>query len=169
MGYRTFIYIILASLLLQVCGCAGEYCYYYNFTDITNYSFEETGRTLLGISVSDYSGELDLDLVDRKVLELENCLDMSIDYNCVKALVPPDTYISPCSGRELFPCNINPQLCIDKGITPTEECPCACRGAIQDNLIIVTVPSLITFKGELTRLITGINNPWTHEETKNCM
>jgi hypothetical protein len=169
MVYKKSIHAVLVLLLLQVGACGVDSCYDYNFINITDYDFKETGKTLLGISVSDYSGELNLDLIDEKVLELESCLGISIDYGCINVLVPPDTYISPCSDQELFPCTINPQLCLDKGITPTEECLCACRGAIQNNSIIVTVSSLVTFKGELTRLITGVNNPWTNENTKLCM
>jgi hypothetical protein len=169
MIYRSILYISILILSISGISCGEDSCYTYNFINITAYEFKETAKTKLGITVSDYSGRLDLDLLDKKVLELENCLNMSIDYSCVSVLVPPDFYMSRCSGQELFPCDIDPQICIDKGLIPTEECPCACRGAIQNDFIIVTTPDTVTFKGELTRLITGINNPWLDSRLVVCI
>jgi hypothetical protein len=160
--------VILLFLLLSSCNPTPQ-CYVGGFLNITDYTFRTNRISTQGISVDDRNFELNLDHLDNKVSELESCLSLSIDRSCFKVLVPTDTYISSCSGQTLFPCAVPPQLCEDKDLVVTEECPCNCQGAIQDDYIIVTVPSMITFKLELTRLISNVNNPYKDPNMKGCL
>jgi hypothetical protein len=88
--------------------------------------------------------------------------------------IPPDWYTSKCSGEQLVPSRIDFAGCAEKGVKlpkacqdtdlmkPTKECPCVCnvRAKVQDDWWIVTAPNLKLYKAELTRLVTGIYDPW---------
>lgn len=91
-----------------------------------------------------------------------NFSDISVERDCLIVKVAPDWRVSNCSEEymEIFPCDINPQVCEDKGLEVTDGCPCQCRSIIQDENVIVTTPDLYLFRGELARMITGCNNPW---------
>lgn len=67
------------------------------------------------------------------------------------------------SPEETFPCNIDPQLCVDKGFTITPECPCECRGAVLNNHIVVTTPDLYLFDADLMRIVTSCNMVWLNK------
>jgi hypothetical protein len=100
--------------------------------------------------------ELDDDEIDRQTEELEACVGMTIE-RCFIVMVPPDWYVSECTGTELFPCDIGPASCLAKGITPEELaiCPCNCRGAIQDDRYILVTPELILYKAQVIRMVMG--------------
>jgi len=161
-------YFISGIQMFLLSGCQQDYCYKNNYLSITNYPFHSTISTTSGILVDDTYGFLadeDLRRIDTLVEELEECSGISIKRECFSILIPPDWYVSECSGQQLFPCRIDPQLCIDKGLTQEDldRCPCACRAIIQDDWIVVTTPNLRLFKAELARMVTGINNPWEAE------
>lgn len=111
--------------------------------------------------------------IDLAIARTQGCRDESWNYRvdfsgisvlreCLTVKIAPDWYVSHCSEdyMEIFPCDISPQVCIDKGLEITDECPCRCRSAIQDENIVITTPNLYLFRGELARMITGCNNPW---------
>ncbi|MFH0752469.1 MAG: hypothetical protein V1914_02620 [archaeon] len=89
--------------------------------------------------------------------------------DCLVVKVPDDLYESKCSDQMLFPCDVNPQACLDKGVGPTEECPCNCRATVQDDNYIITNPALSVFRGELARIVTTCNNPWIVEQLRGCL
>ncbi len=94
---------------------------------------------------------------------------IEIRRDCLTVKVPDDLYQSKCGDQMLFPCDVDPQACLDKGVTPTEECPCACRAIIQDDSCIITNPAMSVFRGELARMVTGCNNSWIVEQLKGCL
>lgn len=156
-------------LLLLLSSCHNNDCYLNNYSNITNYKVKITRHTPNGIALDDPGNLLDDEEIDRVVNEVEECLGRGVKKNCLIIKIPKDFYISPCSGKLLFPCNINKQICIDKGLEVSEECPCHCRSIIQDENYIITTPDLENFKGELVRMITGINNPWINEDVSMCL
>lgn len=91
-----------------------------------------------------------------------------IDRQYIKVKIAPDWHYSCDENYMLFPCKIPIQGCLDKGLTPTPECPCSCRSTIQGSDIITT-PELVILSGELVRLVTGFNNPWKMEPLKDCL
>lgn len=110
--------------------------------------------------------------IDEETAELQDCRidgyefrtefdpEITINRDCLVVKIATDWSVSPCSGQQVFPCNIDPAVCEAKGIEVTEECPCMCRSMIQDENVIITTPDLYLFRGELARMITGCNNPW---------
>jgi hypothetical protein len=151
-----------------------EQCYYNSYSNVTSYNFVEDARTSKGISVMrGKNNSVSLEEIDLRVDELEACLrakgrQVTVKRSCLKVLIPNNWYTSECTGSQMFSCRINPQVCLDKGITEEElaVCPCACRAIIQDENIIVSAPNLQLFKAELARMVTGINNVWTTNFTE---
>lgn len=90
---------------------------------------------------------------------IRSYFEPEVKRECMSVLIAPDSHYG-CSGEQLFPCSVNPQLCIDKGLTITPECPCECRSTIQDNKTIVTTPDMHLYDAELIRLVTGCNMVW---------
>ena len=164
-GFGTTL-ILLTLLVLGTSGCPIRN---YHFRNITRYTTRVHVISASGIRVTDELGLLDTDELDRLTLEVEECLGRGMDRDRFEVMVPADVYISPCTGSWLFPCDIDPQLCRDKGVEPTEECPCNCRGAIQNDRIILIAPDLVTYKLELVRLITRVNNPYSVEGLRKCL
>jgi hypothetical protein len=121
-----------------------------------------------GIRVDSSGEQIDLTELDRQTNMLEDCLGIPVNTDCITVKVAPDWYISPCSGQQLFPCNVDDQLCLDKGVELTEECQCNCRAIIQDENTIIVTPDLYLYRTELARMITGINNPWI-EGVSHCL
>lgn len=91
-----------------------------------------------------------------------------INRDCIKIKIAPD-FRASCGGQyKVFPCRVPEQGCLDKGLMPTPECPCSCRSTIQDSDLITT-PDFAVLSGELVRLLTGFNNPWTVDPLKTCL
>lgn len=79
--------------------------------------------------------------------------------DCLVVEVPP-WHISPCSGAQLFSCDVPIQSCLNKGLVPDPKCPCSCRAFIQDNTVLLTTPNLELFPARLTELLTGCDQIW---------
>jgi hypothetical protein len=155
-------------------SCNGRKCFYCNnylsFTNynVDNYQYYTTNKGSIVYQSTFLDNEI-LESIDQKIDELEDCLELSIKRTEIHILIPNDWFISPCSGQQLLPYNAPEALCEQKGIKPTQDCPCMWRVALQDNWLIVTPPNLLLFKAELTRLVTGINNPWLNNEISKCL
>lgn len=80
---------------------------------------------------------------------------------CLQVLVAPDWYTSTCTGEQVFPCQVGPQRCEEKGQEPTQSCPCACRAQIQDEGTIYVTPNMKLLPAYLVTLFTSCRNPWT--------
>lgn len=81
--------------------------------------------------------------------------------SCLRVAIPPDWRVSACSGEQVFPCQVPDASCLQKGQTPTAQCPCMCRAMIQDDTTVWTTPNLKLLPAYLTTLLTGCRNPWT--------
>lgn len=88
--------------------------------------------------------------------------------SCTRIVLSDNWYISPCSGQELFPCAVDPVACVTKGLSPSTECPCACREAIQNGTSVIVPPNHALLKAGLVRLVTGCENPWV-EPLARCV
>jgi len=144
-------------------------CYDNLYKNVTNYSYNIETYTPDGIPVVTNNYKINLYKIDAMINQVELCLEMYLKRDCFSVVIPHDVYISPCSGQQLFPCDIDPIHCEEKGIIPTEQCPCNCRATIQDENIIITTPNLLLFKAELIRMMTGINNIWDRKELVRCI
>lgn len=167
-----------------LCGCSiDNICYNQHYSNTTNYSVSPNVKTPNGIKVDTTNFIVDLNDIDRRIDEVETCLkqkypdgklpleiiqnghclyptfDTNIHRSCLEIKVAPDWHVG-CLGEEIFPCSIDPKYCLAKGITPTQECPCECRSAIQDQNVIVITPDLYLLKGDMIRLQTGCNFIW---------
>lgn len=175
-----FCRLVIISLLF--CGCYEDDCYCNWYKSITDYNV--SGKYFFspaGIKIYPNNNTIKLQEIDKKVEELEECLNIKVKRDCFIILIPDDWYISSCSGEELLPVSAPYYLCEDKNIRieescrwldkPTKECPCVCawRSAIQDDHILVLTPNLKMLKLELTRLTTGVNNPWIKPELYQCL
>ena len=171
--------LVLLVLLLSACKPDG---YHNNYLSFTYYSLKDYDKHKTPNGVEVYSNQpFDATHIDEVVDGLEVCLEMSIRRDWFVVLIPDDWFESACSGEQLIPYAANPALCRAKGIeiaeecewvsVPTEECACPCnwRVATQEDYIIVTPPNLRLFAAELSRMVTGINNPWTDDNILECL
>lgn len=175
-----FLFCVMVVLLI---GCPVN-SYRRNFTNVTNYKpdLKAVQKTAKGIRYWAPSGVDVRDDVDRLTDELEKCLGISIRRDWFGVYIPSDAYVSACSGQWLVPSVPDCYLCIDqKGLPlpkkccglrkPTKECPCVCnmRSVVQDGWLIITTKTLMLYKDELARLVTGVNFPWGNERIKKCL
>ncbi len=151
--------LILGIFLIS---CLDDNCYRNGYPNITSYEINQTGITTGGVNFDDPLEELDVEELDRQTDYLEECLELTIERTCLLVKVAPDWYYSDCSGQQLFPCDIDIQVCLDKELTleDLDECPCNCRATIQDDNTIIVTPDLLLYRGELARMVIGENNPW---------
>jgi hypothetical protein len=182
--------MLLAALLL-VC-CQTQYPGIYRNVTHYDYDLRTFKRTHGGVRyqapAKDDTPAFRADL-DRRTAAVKACLAklnpawvVRTDWFAV--MVPPDWYVSTCSGEQLVPSKMGCQLCRDKGLVladeccslerPTAACPCVCnaRAAIQDGgatKLIVTAPNLKLYAAELVRLVSYVNNPWTRKDLVACI
>lgn len=183
MGNRIKIFLALILSALILLGCE-QTCYqHHNYATLSDYSTKNKSAeyTESGVKVYLNDNYTSLTEVDKKTIELEQCLGISIPRECFAVYVPSDWYISACSGQELLPVPAPLEQCRVKGLEiadeceglekPTPECPCVCnyRVSLQDNYLIVVTPNLLLYKAELARLVTGINNVWADDEIRECI
>jgi len=132
-----------------------------------------------GIKIYPNGNNINYNLIDKKVNEVEECLHMSIDRDSFSVYIPDDWYISSCSGEQLIPSRVNPDLCRVKGIEieeecewvkyPNKKCPCPCniRAGIQDDTVIITTPNLKLFKMPLVRML--VYPEYAFDKYTECM
>jgi hypothetical protein len=75
--------------------------------------------------------------------------------SCLVIKVPDVWWVSPCTGSQIFECAAPAASCRAKGQEPTDQCPCSCRAAIQNDQVIITAPNLELLPWRLTELLTG--------------
>jgi hypothetical protein len=192
-AYILFWPMVVLTMLLLALGCPGP-GYPQNFQAVTAYPVAmSAAKTTPGgvryiAPLKDDTPALRAQL-DAKTAELETCLHQAgagwhVHRDWFVVLVPPDWYVSACSGQQLVPSTPNCRLCIDqKGLplpakccglrVPTKECPCVCsmRAVVQPGRppAVVTAPNLLLYKDELARLVTGVNFPWGDPRISRCL
>lgn len=160
MKYRTCLPLLAFFTCAFSLSCSSlEY-----WPEYTSYSFGEYVTTESGIEVNDQSGIASIEDIERLSAEARECVSIGGTW---KVIIPPDWHIG-CLGKEVFPCSVPKESCTQKGLEPTEECPCSCRGIIQDQNIIVTVPGLEIYKAVVVEYLTGSINPWADPVLEKC-
>ena len=164
------------AALIALAACNDNDCYpNLNAPNYTNYTVSPS--LTQGLLIDDPSHQLDISKLQSKISAVQLCVSRlylteaqqsegqcygrssgKLE-SCLVVKVAPDWRISPCTGSEVFPCNVPFASCAAKGQTPN-SCPCSCRAIIQDQGIIVTTPNLELFPGQLTTVLTGCFNPW---------
>jgi hypothetical protein len=167
-------------LALGLWGC-NDRCYRTDQLNYTHYSFQATAKSpRYGFEIDDPKSELDLGQLDDLTARVAACVqrvgpptddekklgDCSGDFQpeikpCLRVKVTPNWAISPCSGEQIFPCDVPQQSCTNKGLQPNPACPCSCRAIIQDDTMVVVTPNLRIYAGQLSTLLTGCTNSWT--------
>ena len=182
-GLIVAVLVGAALLLLPACPSPG---YHGHFTNVTNYHLKKETTTPRGIVVSGTHDASVLAAIDLKVDQVELCLAMmmptvQLEREWFGVAIPPDWYVSTCSGEQLIPSAVDYRLCEAKGLDipdachfvqkPTAQCPCVCnvRSVIQDDYWVLTTPNLKLFKAELIRLVANINNVWIDERLQPCL
>jgi hypothetical protein len=106
---------------------------------------------------------------------ISNHFDTTIHREYIGVKLAPDWSWTPdaCDTigwgkQQVFGCGTAPDnLCQEKGLVVSAECPCCWRGAIQDNSVIITTPDLHLFDNDLIRLVSGCSSIWNNE-LSNC-
>lgn len=139
-------------------ACSGECEDYVNYgSDITAYVVRAESKTPSGIVVDTSGIPVDLESIDRLTRELEQCLRLTIDPDCLVVKIAPDWYVSECTNTELFPCDFPKSWCDQ--IRPADNpCPCNCAGVIQNGNIIIVTPNLRAYKHELIHVVSGLSD-----------
>lgn len=181
-SHRKGLWIGCWILIFGACSTT-DHCYQeYGFGQFTSYEVNVNAYTPLGIGVDDPKHELDPEQIDQTVKNVVACvaniadsgftdeeftkgecyikiIDAEIKH-CLVVKVPPDWSTSKCSGEQVFPCATGDFRCAEKGLSPSETCPCMCRGIIQDGDVVLITPNLRLLPGTLTTLFTGCLSPW---------
>lgn len=167
-------------ILFFLGGCK-ESCYENYFQNITEYKINPVYQTPkgIGLDVTDVGIFPELNLIDERVDKIEECIlnvTKSITkiepiWQCIRALpvenlkreciiikVVQPVYSKCQSNWNLLPILAPEQLCIEKGIIPTKECPCRWRSVVQDDNVIITPPALYLW--DIVKIYTGCNNFW---------
>lgn len=105
------------------------------------------------------------------------CYDESFEFrqrtSCVDCLAVkvPKKWETSCidAGIQLLPIDAPDWYCLQKGLTPTNECPCRWRAGIQDGNVLITTPDLGMFRHELMRYITGCQLPSASPVLSRCL
>lgn len=161
--------LLCVSLMLISCFPTQD-CYLNNhYKNITHCQINITDYTDQGIAIDMSGFNINLKEIDRRIDAIEQCFsevsgyEEKIKRECltIKVVVP---ILSQCSDQQMVPVKAPDEFCNNKGITPTKECPCLWRTAIQDNTTIVTPP--VMYLWEIGRIHFGNNNIWESEYAK---
>lgn len=166
----AFLFGVAAGFLLF--GCAEAPCEhkwgYYVLGDSPAYAVAATRVSPSGVAVDEEGGPVDLLMLDRKVNEVEICLERAIDRSAFYVKVPAGWGLS-CDGTdEVLPLLAPPAGCRAKGLEPDDACPCRWRALVQCPNVIVTTPNLHLFKDALVRWTVGCTNPWIDPALATC-
>jgi hypothetical protein len=172
------------------CSSCPADSYNYNFANVTDYAIQAVDGVISpgGVLVVREDAEITdefLYFVDVAVNNFDYCMQAhgwpKLNKKWFGVFVPPDWYVSQCSGEQLVPSSVSYRLCENKGLflpeecrsvhAPTDICPCVCnvRATIQDNFWIVTAPNFKLFTTELARLSTGVGAPWADDKISPCL
>ena len=183
---KLFISILsVLSLSLSACGddLSGR-CYQNSYQNVTNY--EEVRADVMtpsGIRVDTGGYAVDLATLDARVAKIEACIlrmaaeslvlpaEQKKSWQCLREVDPNQELMrdclvikvvaptfSKCSDWQFIGVAAPDGLCLAKGITPTDECPCMWRTAIQDDNVVITPPAMYLW--EVGRIMTSCNNIW---------
>lgn len=180
-------FLALAAVAACTMLRGGPPSYWQGMPSNTNYRLNPDGwrTTMTGIRLYDPKGEVDDIDVAAVVSRVETCTaimdvptrDQLVAGGCpvgvpwysqgwrpdlFDVVIAPDWSRSHCTGKQLFPCGVSKADCDqakkDKGLTG--DCPCACRGTVQENKHVIVTPNLELLPGMLFSLITGCTRPW---------
>ncbi len=186
--FVTFFAIIAIIFVVSVTpqcsdpGCS-EIRWGYAYHAFNRYEVQQTSVTESGI-VYDPSGlQISPALIDRLTFEVESCLTLveksntgpscmifhgSIARNSFVIKIASDWVLSCDKSEQLLPVYAGSEGCIEKGITPTEQCPCRWRAGIKCPNVLIVTPSFYLYKDALIRFVTGCQNPWASPALASC-
>ena len=190
---RIILITVLPLFLFSNCITEDSCPVVYRYQDQTNYEITPEFVTPSGLAVDPTGQDVSAALVDELTDKVERCLieefgdppvipedvmekgmcrsntfALPISRECLTVKVPDDWVMSCDQTQQLLPAPAPDQLCRDKGLEPSAECPCRWRAGIQDHQTIVVTPSFYLYNDPLIRIVTGCNNPWGHPALQRC-
>lgn len=183
---------ILSIVIFVACGedSSGR-CYQNFYQNITNYEVSPDVVTPSGIKVDAGGYAVDLVALDARIAKIEACIqaaaaeslalsaeekkswqclrevdsDQKLSRECLVIKVVTPTF-SKCSDWQFIGVMAPDEGCLAKGLTPTSECPCMWRTAVQDDNIVITPPAMYLW--EVGRIMTSCNDVW-HSPYAKCL
>jgi hypothetical protein len=178
--------LLISLCLFMFVGCKTTSCYRNYFANVISpiLSISIDKRTLKGIGIDSGGYSVDTTKLDGRVDKIVACIqevgktigmasienattwqclrrDFSkmedIKRSCLVIKIVPPVY-SKCSDWQFTGAKAPDAGCISKGLTPTAECPCMWRSAVQNDNILVTPPAMYIW--DIGRIFTGCNNIW---------
>lgn len=191
---RTTFLTACVAFAFASCGSQNNgQCRSYALYNAFHYDVRPTLMSPSGIKIDPTGQALDMEKLERQTNEVERCLtdafgsppkippdvmrdaeclvdtfNLPLDHGCLTVKVPDDWTLTCDGSQQILPTRAPDEGCLEKGLTPTAQCPCRYRGGTQDDHIIVTTPSFYIFKDPLIRVVTGCNNPWRHPTLAKC-
>lgn len=188
----------LSFIVMSALGCSAGSTGYpsHNFSNFTNYDVAVTAYTpQYGIGVDDPKNELDLIKLDKTLSNIEQCMQQFVSEPLTEAefsegecfggqdfsvhdpliiKVAPDWTLEDQPNQftgqleQTFLCDVGPDRCVEKGLTPTAEHPCnKCRAIVQNQTTVVTVPRMTVMPANVITVMTGCLDPW-HGRLATC-
>ena len=162
------------AIFLFQCGQKDEKCPRYNFYNQFSYKVRPTAKTAQGMAVDLTGQDVSLNQIDNLTNEVEKCLEdtfgnpprlpddvrqkadclvetfaLPIKRECFVVKIPDDWAFSCDGTQQVLTQSAPAERCYEKGLTPTQTCPCRWRAGIQDDSIIVVTPNLFLYKDPL--------------------
>lgn len=145
------------------------------------------------ISYDDGQLNINPDVIDRLTTEVETCLNKNFPNGlptevmyraiCNTTIIPKkidrssfvvkiaDNYVLSCDKSQQMlpnPVRAGGSGCVQKGLNPSETCPCRWRSGIQCPNKLITTPSMYIYKDVLIRFVTTCKDPWGNELMAQC-
>ena len=190
--------LLLPIFDVGVSGCISSDCDYYQWGysdgEFDHYDVNTTQITNEGIVFDPTGQNISPQLIDILTNEVNDCLittfpnkilsetimnasycdniemPLPIDKTSFVVKIPNDWILNCDNTQQVLPTPVKSggDGCIDKGLTPTEFCPCRWRAGIKCPNMLITTPSFYLYKDVLVRFITGCANPWASPELAIC-
>ena len=181
---------IIILTILQ--GCTIIDCPANLYANITAFDINFDAITQSGIKIDTNNNMVDLGKLDERIDLIESCiLKKSVtilpSWQCIRESQQPlnrdclgikivEPIYSKCSSwqfigardstGQLVGIPAQNELCEEKGLLPTAECPCLWRTTIQNDWTIITPPAMYLW--EIGRVMTSCNNIW-HSDFAECL
>lgn len=157
---KSLSFIFLVACQTQPCYPEDDLT---NFTDFAAPAVSDPGSVATLAAVVQCLAPLNqMWLSDQEAMDAECLGPRHIEVrSCLKIGIVTDWHLSPCTGEEVFLCDVGPERCEEKNETPTAECPCSCRAQIQDDTVVWSTPNHRLLAAYLVTLLTGCLSPWT--------
>lgn len=190
-GIIIFLCLFLCVSDLRCHNCS-EYSWGYPANKFDSYSVNNIQLTPKGIQFDPSGQDISPLLIDHLTDEVEECLikhfpnaklsdhvytyatcesksiDIPIERSSFVVKITNDWVLSCDKSDQLLQTTADDIGCYQKGLIPTQECPCRYRAGIKCPNILITTPSMYLYKDVLIRFVTSCQNTWSVDELSEC-